>query len=167
MTNIPQCYLTMKDFGVLEQLLEGDISDLAYLRLLRSKIAGATIVFEDDLPPDVAVIGSRIEFQIDGLLVDCCLLSADASAVRSRLKLSITTMRGLALLGLRERAFIVVERPDGGGEQLRLLKVHRAAPRVADVIRLPRVQTSGATFAMARKPALDDDPDDDPDPQAA
>lgn len=168
MSNSPHCYLTMKDFGVLEQLMESGISDFAYLRLLRHKITTATILFEDDAPPDVASLGSRVEFQIDGLLVDSCILSANSSAAQSRLKLPITTMRGLALLGLREGAFTAIEQIDGSGEQLRLLKVHPRPGRSAPVSQLP---VDGPMRRMpvstTRKLQADIDPDDDPGPQAA
>lgn len=168
MSNIPSCYLTMKDFAVLESLVESDISDFAFLRLLRRKLTSATIVFEDDLDDAVAAIGRRVEFQIDGAVIDSCILSNDEGAAQSRLKLPITTMRGLALLGLCAGTSITIERADGGGERLHLSKVYRGPARraAAHEVRTSVVALDGST-QRSRAVPIDPDDDDDPGPQAA
>ena len=65
----PQCQLTTRDFTVLETLLRKK-TDRAFLRLLRLKLSTATFVTADDVAPDVAAIGSRVDFTIDDLLID-------------------------------------------------------------------------------------------------
>jgi len=165
MLKTPPCYLTMRDFSLLESLIDSDISDYAFLRLLRRKLSSATITFSDDLDEAVAGAGRHVEFQIDGAMVDSCILVHEEGAAPSRLKLSITTIRGLALFGLREGASISVECADGRTERLHLIKVYRpqrTQPAVREIgARGISIDRAGARASVAI------DPDDDPGPAAA
>ena len=115
------------------------------MRLLRLKLSTATFVTADDVAPDVAAIGSRVHFTIDDLLVDSRIIGPEKAAP-SLLSLPITTIRGLALLGLKTGDTIVVESPAGGTEKLRLQKVYRRADRVES-------HGSSGTYPSARTEA--------------
>jgi regulator of nucleoside diphosphate kinase len=166
MSKTPPCYLTTSDFGALESLIESDSFDHAFLHLLRRKLTSATLVSDDTLEDAVAAVGRRVEFQIDGAMVDSSILSHAEEAAHSRLKLPITTMRGLALLGLREAASITIENGDGSIERLQLIKVY-PGPRQRPAEIKVRSKIVGIDRGGARAARNAIDPDDDPGPQAA
>lgn len=179
MSKTPRCCLTTKDFSILEVLLERRINkDEAFLRLLRQKLSTATVVFWDDLDRQVATINSRIDFTIDGQHADDRLLVHGGEQAYPRLALPITTLRGLALLGLTIGETIVAERSDGGTETLRLDRISHQ-PEADRKDRLRRQTTSDArpeqrssVVALVRRKPLPATPsagpdDDDPGPRAA
>ena len=155
----PHCYLSMKDFTILEALLAQEVDDQAFNRLLRRKLSNTTIVFHDEVDGAVAAIGSRVDFVIDGCIYDSRILVADDGPASSRLTLPISTIRGLALLGLAAGNAIVVDWPAGESETLQVHKVYNqvAAARNASIV----------AFARARKRSTPIDPEDDPGPRAA
>ncbi|GGB05900.1 hypothetical protein GCM10011491_37480 [Brucella endophytica] len=182
MSKLPRCQLTTKDFSILEVLLERDAHhDEAFLRLLRQKLSVATILFQDDIWPDVATINSRVGFTVDGNRTDNRILAYGDDGAVPGLTLPVTTIRGLALLGLTAGETIVIERSDGGSEEVRLDKVcHQPQANRKD--RLNQQTPTNATlgqqssvlaFEARRKPTpvnpeprIDPD-DDDPGPRAA
>ena len=155
----PHCCLSMKDFAVLEAMLEQDFTDLAFCRLLRKKLSNMTVFFHDDVDAAVAAIGSRVDFVIDGRVVDSRVLVADENPQPSRLTLPVTTMRGLALLGLRAGEAITIEGSAGESERLQINSVHNS----------PTVEKDAAivAFTRGRKSSTPIDPEDDPGPRAA
>lgn len=115
------CILTTKDFTILEVMLDRCRGTGDPLRaLLARKIETATVVFRDDVPPDVATLSSRVAFRVDGGEPDSRILSHDRMTSPIGLFLPITTARGLALLGLSAGQTIRLARPDGGEEQITL-----------------------------------------------
>jgi regulator of nucleoside diphosphate kinase len=95
------CTLTTKDFTILEVMLDRCPGAGDPMRaLLVRKINGATVVFRDDIPPDVATLSSRVTFTVDGREPDTRIISHDRMTSPLGLFLPITTLRGLALLGL-------------------------------------------------------------------
>lgn len=155
----PHCYLSMKDFTILEALLEQEVHDQAFFRLLREKLGNTTIVFHDEIDRPVATIGSRVDFVIDGRIYDSRILVAENGPRSSRLTLPITTMRGLALLGLAAGDTIIVEWSERESESLQVSNVYPQlnAPKVASTVE----------FTRRRKGSTPIDPDDDPGPRAA
>jgi regulator of nucleoside diphosphate kinase len=151
MTKLPGCHLSVTDFHVLEQLIESDITDPAFYRLVRQKITSATIIADGIVDPQVAKIGSRVDFVIDGRLCESLILVREAGERPSRLTLPVTTMRGLALLGLRSGDEIAVELPDTAQEVLNLKRVYQ-----------PREGFRPQVGGRGRLPS-----DDDPGPRAA
>jgi regulator of nucleoside diphosphate kinase len=83
------------------------------LRLLRRKLATATIVLPEDIAFQVATINSRVEYRIDNGRTECCVLVHGEDNASRGLTLPISTLRGLALLGLATGDSIPIERPDG------------------------------------------------------
>jgi regulator of nucleoside diphosphate kinase len=156
----PECLLSMQDFGVIEGMLDQDIHDSAFMRLLRQKLANATIVFHDEIAPPVATIGSRVDFTINHQIHDSRVLVADAASGPSRLTLPVTTMRGLALLGLKANDTILIEWSKSERERLRVDRIypHHHAQKRAEVLAFaPR---RGVHVLLAPD-------DDDPGPSAA
>jgi regulator of nucleoside diphosphate kinase len=144
----------VRDFHVLEQLFDSDITDPVFYRLLRAKIAGAAVIAHSVIDCDVATIGSRVDFIIDDQLCESLVLTVEPGARPSRLTLPVTTLRGMALLGLTGGDELMLEMPGGRQERLRLTKAYQ--PREDDVRPLRR----------AAQPGQSPD-DDDPGPRAA
>lgn len=127
MPEIPACQLTTKDLAILEGLLEmlaaDPVGNGAMVQLLRHKLTVATISFREDIDPRVATINSRVEFQTDDGPVDTRTLTYGGENALPGATLRVSTLRGLALLGLMEGQTIAIERPDGGVETLRLVRI--------------------------------------------
>ncbi|QPC43547.1 nucleoside-diphosphate kinase [Kaustia mangrovi] len=122
MVNAPHCRLTAKDFTLLERLLERTPGSGAarFRRLLRTKLSAATVLFRDDIDPRIATLDSRVVFNVDGGPTDTRILVLDGNRAMQGATLPVTTLRGLALLGLAAGDAVEVERPGGGTERLRL-----------------------------------------------
>jgi regulator of nucleoside diphosphate kinase len=159
MSRNPHCCLSMKDFAVLEAMLEHDCTDLAFCRLLRKKLSNMTVFFHDEVDAAVAAIGSRVDFVIDGRVFDCRVLVANDNPQPSRLTLPVSTMRGLALLGLRAGEAITIEWSEGERESLQINRVYNslAVEKGAAIV----------AFTGRRKFTTPFDPEDDPGPRAA
>lgn len=178
----PRCQLTTKDFSILQELLEKDTRhDDAFLRLLRQKLSSATVVFQEDIDPQVATINSRVEFTVDGVADRRTLVYGGVNVFSER-TLPVTTLRGLALLGLPSGESVTVERSDGREEFIRLDWVS-SQPEAVIRKRMQFAMMPGATeeapssvvaFSPRSKPsaarmaATPPGPDDDdPGPRAA
>jgi len=188
MPKLAHCFLSTKDFTALETLLEHEAyREDAFLRLLRNKLSTATVMLQEDMGPDIATIDSRIDYVIDGRQSDSRILVVGRENALSRFALPITTLRGLALLGLIAGDTVTVARPEGGVEELHLERVafqpeadrrerlrDRPAAR-AEHDGAPSGSGGGSVVAFSawRKPAptaTGDGPlpdDDDPGPRAA
>lgn len=178
MSNPCRCLLTTRDFSILVALLERDgHADEAFLRLLRRKLSGATVVFRDDIAPQVAMIDGHVEFTVDGHLTDSRILVQGEEGPFPGPSLPITTLRGLALLGLATGETIRVERSDGGSEELRLDRVSRQPEAILKEKPRPPAsegKSSVVAFKARRRTAsarpmayLIGPDDDDPGPRSA
>jgi regulator of nucleoside diphosphate kinase len=164
-----ECQLTAKDFTYLQSLLAlKDLGD-PYLRLLREKLGGATLLLDHTIDHRIATIESRVEFSVDGEFMEQRVLTRDEKSSTHGLSLPITTLRGLALLGLKERDVFELRKPSGAVESLRLIRVAyqpEAARRthVATVVPFQPRWMKSVTSANDGRP----DPfNDDPGPGAA
>lgn len=124
MSKLPHCEITAEDFTILQVILERTpLYDQAFRSLLDRKLATARIVLFDDVDPQVATINSRVEFSVDDGPVDNrILIHRDESTVHG-LTLPVTTLRGLALVGLRAEDSITISRLHGSAEEMRLHRV--------------------------------------------
>jgi regulator of nucleoside diphosphate kinase len=114
MFNTPQCCVTAKDFMILGNMIRRTPPyDDRLLRLLRRKLSMASVVLPEDIAPDVATINSRVEYRIDDGRTEACVLVQDEGDASLGLALPISTLRGLALLGLSAGDSVPIERPDG------------------------------------------------------
>lgn len=183
MSNPHSCRLTARDFNILETLLErGMDHDPAFLRLLRHKLSTAQVTGGGEADPQVATVNSRVDFTIDGRRDRERVLVHGDEDTSSGTALPITTLRGLALLGLRESQTIIVEGPDGHREEIRLDRIRQAEaagaagwPRLVPQPQSRPPETSSVVSFVPRprpaplsQPSMSFDPDDDdPGPSAA
>lgn len=111
------CQLTAKDVSVLEGMLDRlearEQRNTALARLLHRKLAAARIRFRDDIDPRVATINSRIQFRIGSGPIEACVLTHGGENALPGTALPISSLHGLALLGLMEGDAIAVEAADG------------------------------------------------------
>lgn len=116
--------LTTKDFTILEAMADNPLGrhDLL-VPLIRRKIDKAIVVFREDLPDGVASINSRVAFSVNGGESDTRVLSTGQVTAPIGMFLPITTVRGLALLGLAEGQEIVLTQAHGVAERIMLQKV--------------------------------------------
>lgn len=116
--------LTTKDFTILEAMRDNPLGrHAALLPLIVHKIGRAIVVFRDDLPDGIASINSRVTFRVNGGGSDTRVLSTGQATGPVGMFMPITTMRGLALLGLAEGREIVLTNADGFEERILLEKV--------------------------------------------
>lgn len=174
------CTLTTKDFTILETMRDRCLGrDDPFVSILKRKIESAMVVFRDDLPGNFASLNSRVTFSVDGRDPDTRVISRDRTASPVGMSLPITTLRGLALLGLSEGQEIVVTNIEGVEERILLEKVHyqpEAARRAEDAMRRvspppqrkPMLRVIYGTFHDQPRPvpASPTGPDD-PGPSAA
>ena len=112
--------LTTKDFTILEVMSDRCVGkDDPLAPILKRKIESAVVVFREDVPVNVATLSSRVTFSVDGRDPDTRVLSHDSMKSPVGMFLPITTLRGLALLGLAEGQEFV--HTDANGEEVRVL----------------------------------------------
>ena len=117
MASIQRTQLSLRDFGVVERLLRQNLGNPAFSRLVQQKLATADIYVQGELEFGTSQpSGRRVDFVIDGQLCDSLILVSEERPSPSRLTLPITTMRGLALLGLKAGDTIEIEWSDGRTE---------------------------------------------------
>jgi regulator of nucleoside diphosphate kinase len=116
-------HLTAKDHVFLESLLLAGRNTDAYLQLLRHKLETATVVPTELVHARTATIDSRIAFSVGGGAAEQRVLSRDEKSATHGLSLPVTTMRGLALLGLKEGDVYPLRKENGIIEPLRLEKM--------------------------------------------
>ena len=170
------CTLTTKDFTILETM-RGRGDPLG--PILKRKIESAAVVFRDDLSENVASLNSRVTFSVDGRDPDSRVISRDRMVSPVGMFLPITTLRGLALLGLSEGQEFVVTNAEGVEERITLEKVHyqpESARRAEEAMqrvspppqRKPMLRVIHGSFHDQTRsvPASPTEPDD-PGPSAA
>lgn len=173
------CHLTTKDVSILEGLLDalesGGHASAQIVHLLRRKLSHAQVSFREDIAPCVATINSRVEFRADDGPVQASMLTFGGENALPGAALSVSTLRGLALLGLMEGQSITIDRPDGLSEVLRLERIihqpefarrAKADAKVADMLAFPTSRVRAA-FSRNKQRTPVDGSDDDPGPSAA
>jgi regulator of nucleoside diphosphate kinase len=119
------CILTTKDFTIVEVMRDRCLGqDDPLAPILKRKIDSATVVFRDDVPDDVATMSSRVTFSVNGRDSDTRIISHDRMTSMVGMFLPVTTLRGLALLGLAEGEHFAFTNSDGIEERVLLEKVH-------------------------------------------
>lgn len=171
----PGCTLTIKDFDTLQRMLEEhQDQNEAMTLLLRDKLEAAHVVTSEEVPEHTVTLNSRITFQVGNGLPETRILSRDRMSGPVGYLLPITTMRGLALLGLAEGHTAAVSRSPSLIEILQVTAV-RYQPERAEKMRkaeiarpalcvLPGGKSPDPAVASGLQPREDDN---DPDPSAA
>ena len=172
------CILTTKDLTILEVMLDRALGrDGTLVPVLRRKINSALIMFRDDVPENVATLSSRVTFSVDGKATDTRIISHEKSP--TGMYMPITSLRGLALLGLAEGQAFRFENRDGMEERVLLEKVlyqpeaaRKARDAVADLAPPKSARSmlrlvSGGGAARPEPAVMAADGFDDPGPSAA
>ena len=118
MSQSPACRLTPKDQHLLHALLAQRGKDDSFTLLLREKLAAATIVPEHAMPPDVVTLYSRVRYRIGELPPTTRILIHDPAHAIVGATLSVSSPRGLALLGLAAGATTTFTNPDSVAESI-------------------------------------------------
>ncbi|WP_367718347.1 nucleoside-diphosphate kinase [Nitratireductor sp. GISD-1A_MAKvit] len=168
------CILTTKDFTILEFLQERRhrFSD-AYAALLRAKIDGAVVIFREDVPAHVTTLNSRVRFRIGDEEPQTRIVSHDELHGFVGLTLPVTTLRGLALLGLSAGEAIALPSNDEAAPERIILEdvlyQPEAARRKGQSAKRPALRLVHDADHSARSPTAGHMPggDDDPGPSAA
>ena len=174
------CILTTKDFTILEVMRDRCIDQAGPLAMiLKRKIESATVIFRSDVPEDVATLSSRVTFSVDGRDPDTRVISHDRMSPLVGLFLPITSLRGLALLGLAEGEHFIFTNGDGEKETILMDKVHyqpEAARRAREAMERLSGRSVSKPFLRLIRGTLHDQPslvaashdgNDDPGPSVA
>lgn len=135
MSAVSDCQLTMKDCVVLEVILDRsrDRHDLT-IPIIRQKLAGAKVFFRDEIDARVVTLNSRVVFRVnDGPAKTRVIVQRDEGLFPGAI-LPISSLRGIALLGMREGQSVTVRQLCGSVETIRLEHVEyqpEAAMRLA------------------------------------
>jgi regulator of nucleoside diphosphate kinase len=181
MSGLPKCYLTTKEYSILEEMRERGAMrrDDTFRHLLWRKIASATIVFPEDIGDQVATIGRQVQFKVNSGPTECYQLVQRIGDLAGDDQLPVTTRWGLALLGLTVGDTILVENTVGNIDRLRLEHVareggslkQRDVPSPAEAEAANKNTMSNVVSLGWRevKPTskMVEDPDNDPGPNAA
>ncbi|WP_295559078.1 nucleoside-diphosphate kinase [uncultured Hyphomicrobium sp.] len=164
-----ECQLTAKDFTYLQTLLASKDCAEPYLHLLREKLGSATLLLDHTIDRRIATIDSRVEFSIGGAFMEHRVLTRDEQGATPGLSLPVTTLRGLALLGLREHEVFRLRKADGTREAIRLIKVayQPEAARMARTATVVPFQPRWRKELTGADGAGSDPAGDDPGPGAA
>ncbi|WP_416798163.1 hypothetical protein [Ciceribacter azotifigens] len=117
--------LAPRDRYVLERLLQDRPSaEKEWLALLRRKLAARRLPADGPVPAGLATIDSRVSFRAANGFVGTRTLCLPGTCAPGSAFLPVTTLYGLALLGLREGEVMGFDRPNGGQDWVMLEKLH-------------------------------------------
>lgn len=118
------CILTTKDISIIETMLERNPETTSPLAsLMRAKIAAATIVFRNDVPETAVTLNSRVSYRVDGGEPDTRIVAQAHMNSAVGCFLPITTMRGLALLGMTQGEMVRIPGRGRVMEEIELVAV--------------------------------------------
>lgn len=168
------CILTTKDFTILEAMRNRCINRHEPLaEILARKLGSAQVMFREDLPVNIASVNSRVTFSVNRGSSDTRVLSLERIAAPVGMFLPITTLRGLALLGLEQgqefvltngqglTETVMLETVDYQPEAVRREKSGEAAPHPRQqrpLLRLVRGGADDKPSGMKQAPDCCDDP---------
>lgn len=168
MATEPRFHLTTRDHAILQASLDAWRGPHGpYAQLLGQKLRESAIAFSNDIAAGVVTLGSDVAYTVDGKAAGPHVLTEDADPAEGAV--SVSTLRGLMLLGMSEGSTAVVDLEDGAREELRVVKVLSQPEAEA---RRRAASAAGATVVSFRpkaRPAFSGDgpQDDDPGPRAA
>ncbi|MFC3165478.1 hypothetical protein [Ciceribacter thiooxidans] len=169
--------LAMRDRYVLEKLLQDrPPAEKEWLALLRRKLATRCLPEGAPIPAGLATIDSRVSFRAANGFAGTRTLCLAGTYAPGSAFLPVTTLYGLALLGLREGEVMGFDRPDGGHDWIMLERLHfrpaatrepakKLRPSPALALRLAPTGLSERVFSPANQNG--GGPDDGPGPGVA
>lgn len=117
--------LATRDRYVLEKLLQDRApAEKEWLALLHRKLAARHLPVGVPLPAGLATIDSRVSFRAANGFAGTRTLCLAGTYAPGSAFLPVTTLYGLALLGLREGEVMDFDRPDGGCDWIMLERLH-------------------------------------------
>jgi regulator of nucleoside diphosphate kinase len=153
MVTEPRFHLTTRDHAVLRALLDDDDGPHGpYRLLLQRKLTASAVALRDDVGPGVATLGARVSYTVNGVPAGPHLLVQENAPDLPRDpdlphdKLSIRTMRGLALIGLGEGGAIRLDLGNGAVEELAIVRV---LPETAERVEAPAADQAAARLSSA------------------
>ena len=100
--NLPSI-LTNKDFTILETMHDRrHVLTDSVRQLLRHKLDNSTVVFSEDIDDDLVTLNSRVRYRVSGMQPQMAIVTQSRMDAMVGQSLALDTVRGLALLGLRE-----------------------------------------------------------------
>lgn len=128
MTTPLACYLTTNDHATLQEILDQDPRDNAYSRLLRSKLLKASVCPPRNMPDDAVTIGSRVTFCVNEGAARTAYVVRNESRDFPVYTVSVKSILGLGLLGLRAGATTNIENDIGGSKKIYIMRLDFQAP---------------------------------------
>ncbi|TAU35251.1 hypothetical protein ELI43_37290 [Rhizobium leguminosarum] len=122
------CYLTTNDHAILQEILDLDPRDNAYSRLLRSKLLQAAICPPCRVPDDAVTIGSRVTFCVNAGAARTAYVVRNESRDFPVYTISVKSILGLGILGLRAGGTINIETDIGRPQKINVLRLDFQAP---------------------------------------
>ncbi|WP_027141735.1 GreA/GreB family elongation factor [Mesorhizobium sp. WSM3626] len=118
------CRLTTKDFAVLEVMLERRRAFADPMgRMIEEKLSNAGVVPIDSIEADIVTLNSRAVFCVDAGVAETRTLVQSEMREPVGSSLSVTTRRGLCMLGMAQGQTASLEHPDGRRESIRIKAV--------------------------------------------
>jgi regulator of nucleoside diphosphate kinase len=142
---LPPIRMTTWDLWKLDALLKARAGTWSWRvdEILRRELQRSVVMNENQIPPDVATMRSRLEFHVEGAgLARIATLVYPGESHMYEDAMSVLTPFGSAILGLSEGQSISHTGPDGSSMRVTLLRVLRQ-PETHDWV-APRASTSAS-----------------------
>ncbi|MBY3044217.1 hypothetical protein [Rhizobium leguminosarum] len=151
------CYLTTNDHAILQEILDQDLRDNAYRRLLGSKLLQAAICPPFRVPDDAVTIGSSVTFCLNGGAARTAYLVQNESRDFPVYTVSVKSILGLGIIGMRAGRTINIETDIGWPQRIDVLRLDFQAP----------ASVSGSSMQAPQRFRDGRPPRDEPGPSAA
>lgn len=121
MITVPTPLLTERDHAILYGLArQAGLHASVYYQGLHNKLRRAVIIPLDQVEPDLATFGSFVRYSVNGGRPMEHKLMLHARQGHEHHTLSIKTLRGLAMIGMREGQIFACEQPGDGQEVMEI-----------------------------------------------
>jgi regulator of nucleoside diphosphate kinase len=123
---LPQIRMTIWNFCKLDSLLIAHADEWCWraAALLARELKRSIVMDDNQIPPNVATMGSRVEFRIEGTgLTEVATVVYPGDGHLYEDAISIITPLGSALLGLSEGQSISYAGPDGRSVKVTILRI--------------------------------------------
>ena len=120
--NLPVIRISIWNFCRLDSLLIADMDGGSW-RALALKLQQSIVMDDDQIPPSVVTMHSRIEFRTDASVTQVVTLVYPGESYLYEDALSILTPIGSALLGLSEGQSMSFAAPDGTTRTVTILRI--------------------------------------------
>lgn len=125
-TALPQIRMTIWNFCKLDSLLAARADEWSWkaAALLARELKRSIVMDDNQIPPNVATMRSRVEFRIEGTgLIQIATLVYPGEGHMYEDAISVLTPLGSAILGLSEGQSISCAGPDGTSVEVTMLRV--------------------------------------------